>query len=100
MVMGVEVEVGNVVVERERFGELGKKRIGGWVVVGGEVYGIGVRGFEGELVISVVESWVFVERSGEGSVEGSGGRFGEVEMFGEGERNGVWVRLSGLDGNV
>ena len=65
----------------------------------GDVYkrqAIAVTAFQRELVISVLHIRLFVERSGEGSVDGSTGSFGHLHIFAEGESNGLSLRFLSL----
>ena len=89
VVIAVEVELGNLVLHAERLAQFGNKTIGGSVVVGTELYAVAVTAFQRELVISVLHTRLFVERSGEGSVDGSTGSFGHLHIFAEGESNGL-----------
>ena len=100
VVIAVEVELGNLVLHAERFAQFGNKTIGGSVVVGAELYAIAVTAFQRELVISVLHIRLFVERSGEGSVDGSTGSFGHLHIFAEGESNGLSLSFGALHGNV
>lgn len=100
VVIAVEVELGNLVLHAERFAQFGNKTIGGSVVVGAELYAIAVTAFQRELVISVLHIRLFVERSGEGSVDGSTGSFGHLHIFAEGESNGLSLSFRALHGNV
>lgn len=100
VVIAVEVELGNLVLHAERFAQFGNKTIGGSVVVGAELYAIAVTAFQSELVISVLHTRLFVERSGEGSVDGSAGSFGHLHIFAEGESNGLSLSFRALHSNI